>query len=169
MNLQIFFFSYGIGSTFEFTLRATDNGQERKSAQIKIKATVQQGTRPPRFTRSLYEANLPDNVAVGKEVLEITTSHTDSGSAITYNVASGNINDSFCIDAAKRLFVQRRIDIDSYHIDVYKLSIEMTYGYQTTKTNVEIKASDENDNSPVFAKGIGPITVKVSEKERGKN
>ena len=117
----------------------------------------------------MYEADLLDNVAVGKEVLEITTSNTDSGSAVTYNVASGNINDSFCIDATKRLFVQRHIDIDSYHIDVYKLSIEMTYGYQTTKTDVEIKAKDENDNSPVFTKGIGPIMVKVSEKERGKN
>lgn len=128
---------------------------------------MKDGQKSAVFDAKTYTATLGDNVPVGTTVTTITTSNTNPQSTATFRVASGDLANNFCIDSNKVLTVQRPIDYDAFGQPRFTLSVEMTNGYRTSKSDVIVTMIDENDNRPTFAKGPGPVPVSVSEFREG--
>jgi len=166
----IFFFVWrnAIGTQFKYTILATDsNTRDVRTTQLKVVAQVKAGTKPPVFNPSTFTARLEDNLDIGTEVVTVTTTDNNPSSTATFKVVSNDFPDYFCIDQTKVLYVQKSLDFDVYKKKQIDLTVEMSYGYQTSKSTVKVTITDENDNSPVF-KEKGTATVQVSEEENGK-
>lgn len=157
-----------IGEKFEFNIVATDsNPSVPKQTILGIIAEVQNGEKSPVFDAKIYTATLGDDVPVGTTVTTITTSDTNPQSTATFRVASGDLTNNFCIDSSKVLKVQQPIDLDVFGQPRFTLSVEMTNGYRTSKVDVIVTLTDENDNRPEFFNGPGPIPITVSESSKG--
>lgn len=69
----------------------------------------------PVFSKSLYSLTIPENVAVGKDILKVQAIDSDEGSnrEIYYSIVSGNSPDRFFIDASSGiLYVKGALDRD---------------------------------------------------------
>lgn len=131
-------------------------------------AEVKSGKKSPVFGAKTYTANLGDDLPIGTIVTSVTTSDTNPQSTATFRIASGDMANNFCIDSTKTLTVQRPVDHDTFNQARFTLSVEMMNGYRTSKADVIVSLTDENDNKPTFLKGAGPIPISVSEFRRGK-
>ena len=158
-----------IGTEFKYTILATDsNSRDVRTTRLKVVAQVKAGTKPPVFNPSTFTARLGDNLDIGTGVVTVTTTDKDPSSTATFKVVSDDFPDSFCIDQTRVLYVQKPLDFDVYKKKQIDLTVEMSYGYQTSKSVVKVTVTDENDNPPVF-KEKGTVTVQVSEEENGKD
>lgn len=69
----------------------------------------------PVFSKSLYTITIPENTAVGKEILQVTAvdSDEDKNRALQYSIVSGNSLERFFIDVnSGTLYVRSVLDRD---------------------------------------------------------
>ncbi|KAM9332560.1 protocadherin Fat 3 [Pholidichthys leucotaenia] len=117
----------------------------------------------PVFQRRDYSVTVPEDVAVGTEVLRVLATSADIGpnADITYNIRSGNELGMFSLDR-KLGSISVADDLDFEVCKDYYLTIEAWDSGNpplSTATMVTIELMDVNDNAPVFSQNIYNVMV----------
>ncbi|GLD46435.1 protocadherin Fat 3-like protein, partial [Lates japonicus] len=164
------------------TLEKTLDRESRDSYRVRVQATDQAGQQgalssqvdltilvldvndnAPVFQRRDYAITVPEDVAVGTEVLRVLATSADIGlnAEITYSIRSGNELGKFSIDRNRgSIFVAD--DLDFEVCKDYYLTVEAWDSGNpplSTATMVTIELMDVNDNAPAFSQDIYNVLV----------
>ncbi|XP_016104917.1 protocadherin Fat 3-like isoform X2 [Sinocyclocheilus grahami] len=154
-----------VQSSYRITVRASDQGVPvRLSSLANITITVLDiNDNPPVFERRDYLATLPEDVAVGTEVVQVYAASKDIGTNadIYYNIRSGNQQGHFTINInTGAISVSRPLDFES--CKDYFLTVEATDGGTpplSAVTMVNINLTDVNDNAPMFSRDAYSVSI----------
>uniref|UniRef100_A0A1I8NDN4 Cadherin domain-containing protein n=1 Tax=Musca domestica TaxID=7370 RepID=A0A1I8NDN4_MUSDO len=135
---------------FELLLKAQDHGDlEKKSSRMKLEILIR-GTKsnPPRFTQSMYYANISENSPAGSFVLQVTAKSLNGGenANLTYEIPTGVADNHFHVDT-QRGIVTTRGQFDRETKASYILPI---YVYDAKRLNANLMTA---------AAGIGGTTA----------
>ncbi|XP_018591317.2 protocadherin Fat 1a isoform X3 [Scleropages formosus] len=158
---------------YELTARATDQGTpQRMSSVCRVAVSVLDiNDNPPVFERHEYVATVPENIAVGTQILRVFAASRDveANGEISYSIVSGNEHGMFRVDSQTGdLFVIEPLDYEISH--EYYLTVEATDGGVPPLSDlatISINLTDINDNSPVFSQDVYS-TVVSEDSELGK-
>ena len=103
---------------------------------------------PPIFTRQ-FSIKVPENLAVGSFVLQVTSSDADIGDNALATYSLSSTDGTFRIDATSGNITLHR-PLDAEVRDSYTLRVTASDGDHDIQGNVEIEISDVNDNEPVI-------------------
>ncbi|KAM3616889.1 uncharacterized protein V6R79_025517 [Siganus canaliculatus] len=155
-----------VQSAYQITVHASDLGSPSLSSLVNVTITVLDiNDNPPVFERRDQLATVPENVAVGTEVLRVHAASKDIGTnaEITYSIRSGNEHGKFNIHAVTgAILVTQSLDYET--CKDYFLTVEARDGGVpplTAITTVNINLTDVNDNAPMFSYEL--YTALVSE------
>uniref|UniRef100_A0A3Q1F4D5 FAT atypical cadherin 3b n=1 Tax=Acanthochromis polyacanthus TaxID=80966 RepID=A0A3Q1F4D5_9TELE len=114
----------------------------------------------PVFQRRDYGVTVPEDVAVGTEVIRVLATSADIGpnAEITYNIRSGNELGKFIIDTK---LGEQNVTFRIKCLDYY-LTVEAWDSGNpplSTATMVTIELMDVNDNAPTFSQDIYSVLV----------
>uniref|UniRef100_A0A4W6FZ14 FAT atypical cadherin 3 n=1 Tax=Lates calcarifer TaxID=8187 RepID=A0A4W6FZ14_LATCA len=164
------------------TLEKTLDRESRDSYRVRVQATDQAGQQgalssqvdltilvldvndnAPVFQRRDYAITVPEDVAVGTEVLRVLATSADIGlnAEITYSIRSGNELGKFSIDR-NRGSISVADDLDFEVCKDYYLTVEAWDSGNpplSTATMVTIELMDVNDNAPAFSQDIYNVLV----------
>ncbi|XP_067306295.1 protocadherin Fat 3a isoform X1 [Pseudorasbora parva] len=154
-----------VQSSYHITVRASDQGVPvHLSSLTNITITVMDiNDNPPVFERRDYLATLPEDVAVGTEVVQVYAASKDIGTNadIYYNIRSGNQQGHFTINInTGAISVSRPLDFES--CKDYFLTVEATDGGTpplSAVTMVNINLTDVNDNAPMFSRDAYSVSI----------
>ena len=137
---------------------ATDNspsalfktGEHNKGQQTFQIEIADKNDNPPRFTRKVYTHNsIYENANIYEPITEVKVIDSDTASVITYSIISGNIDDSFHIEATTgKIRVNKPLDYEK--LTKYNLTVKAFDGLFNDTAQVEIFIENVNDNPPVF-------------------
>ncbi|XP_043925356.1 protocadherin-1 isoform X2 [Protopterus annectens] len=182
---------------YDLTIRVHDGGIPPRSSSAILRITISDtNDNAPKFEKSAYEAELPENSPVGHSVLQVKANDSDQGvnAEIEYLFHQPP-------DAVKRLFhldrntglisVQGSVDREEIgHFRFTVIAKDKGNNPKSAKTQVAINVKDVNDNAPTIEiRGIGLVThhggtanitedvpvetavalVQVSDKDEGEN
>ncbi|KAL9976385.1 hypothetical protein ACROYT_G013683 [Oculina patagonica] len=131
-------------------IQATD-GKFRATTKLVI-TVMDVNEFAPVFNQQYYKRRLSETALVGEPVIQVFAKDKDSGqdSTIIYNITSGNVDDTFSIDAENgAIILQKPLDYET--VKLYKLHVEASDGQFSSAANVSIQVVDYNDNSPKFS------------------
>lgn len=133
---------------FHLTVKAMDQGFPQRSdicsVQVHIHISVHT---PPAFPLDEYLAEISEWSSLGASVVTIAAS---SSAAVHYAVERGNEDGKFHLNQFTGLVsVQKHLDFESCSSYKLKVTASTTAG-ATSRTEVYIYVTDENDNAPVF-------------------
>uniref|UniRef100_A0A672KD99 Protocadherin Fat 3-like n=1 Tax=Sinocyclocheilus grahami TaxID=75366 RepID=A0A672KD99_SINGR len=154
-----------VQSSYHIMVRASDQGVPvRLSSLANITITVLDiNDNPPVFERRDYLATLPEDVAVGTEVVQVYAASKDIGTNadIYYNIRSGNQQGHFTINInTGAISVSRPLDFE--YCKDYFLTVEATDGGTqplSAVTMVNINLTDVNDNAPMFSRDAYSLSI----------
>ncbi|KAJ8410896.1 hypothetical protein AAFF_G00188530 [Aldrovandia affinis] len=153
--------------SYNVTVQASDQGAAVKlSSLVNLTITVLDvNDNPPVFERRDYLATVPEDVALGMEVLRVYAASKDIGTnaEIYYSIRSGNERGNFQIDLMMgTIMVSKTLDFET--CKDYFLTVEARDGGTpplSAVTTVNINLTDVNDNAPMFSRDV--YTSVVSE------
>ncbi|XP_069001762.1 protocadherin Fat 3 [Embiotoca jacksoni] len=152
--------------SYRLRVQATDRlGQQGAlSSQVDLTILVLDvNDNAPVFQRRDYAVTVPEDVAVGTEVLRVLATSADIGTnaEITYNIRLGNELGKFAIDR-KLGSISVADDLDFEVCKDYYLTVEAWDSGDpplSTATMVIIELMDVNDNAPAFNQDIYNVLV----------
>ncbi|XP_029367636.1 protocadherin Fat 4 isoform X1 [Echeneis naucrates] len=169
-------------SKYSLLVRADDGKQ---SSDMRLNITVKDvNDHTPKFSRSTYSFDIPEDTAPGSIVAAILASDSDSGvnGEVTYSLEEDDEDETFLLNAVTGVFnVTRPLDYETqqYYILTAKAR---DGGGQASTVRVYFNVLDVNDNPPVFnttaysasvSEGLPPgssvITVGASDADDGPN
>ena len=121
----------------------------------------------PSFTDNSFKGTLQDNSAVGRRAGVVGVKDSQPSDFIQFSIVSGNLDNSFCIDFGKNVYVQKPVDLDKYTQSSLEMVITMKYKNSMSSTMLWMRTVKENDNWPVFTDGNAPV-VKYLPEDSGK-
>ncbi|XP_061684883.1 protocadherin Fat 1a isoform X2 [Syngnathoides biaculeatus] len=149
---------------YELEARATDRGSPRLSATCRVLVSVLDiNDNPPVFERREYAAAVPEDAAVGGQVLRVQAASRDleANGDIGYSIVSGNEHGAFSVDPSTGdIFVIAPLDYEVSH--EYYITVEATDGGSpplSDMATVNINVTDVNDNPPVFSQRVYAAVV----------
>ncbi|XP_061536381.1 protocadherin Fat 1a isoform X3 [Phycodurus eques] len=149
---------------YELEARATDRGSPRLWATCRVLVSVLDiNDNPPVFERREYAAAVPEDAAVGGQVLRVqaTSRDLDANGEIGYSIVSGNEHGAFSVDPSTGdIFVIAPLDYEVSH--EYYITVEATDGGSpplSDMATVNINVTDVNDNAPVFSQRVYAAVV----------
>ena len=122
----------------------------------------------PSFTDSSFKGTLHDNSDVGRRAGVVGVKDSQPSDFIQFSIVSGNLDNSFCIDFGRNVYVQKAIDLDKYTQTTFEMVITMKYKNSMSSTTLWMRSVKENDNWPVFTDGNSPV-VKYLPEDSGKS
>ncbi|XP_074408579.1 protocadherin gamma-B5-like [Zonotrichia albicollis] len=140
-------------SFFELVLIAVDGGEPPRSGTVLIHVNVTDANdNPPVFSKSVYEARVPENLPAGSLVLSVRATDADVGSNGQVSYSFGSIQDEvpslFTIDSESGE-IRTVGPLDFEEEKIYIFGLEATDGGGLTdRCEVQIDITDENDNAP---------------------
>ncbi|XP_059470524.1 cadherin-99C isoform X3 [Neocloeon triangulifer] len=152
------------GEQYSITVQATDKGGRSSQGIVEVTVIPGPNTHRPRFTQTVYEAEVSEGAALNATVLTVTATDPEDD-PVTYSIVAGNELRQFSINAQTGVIsVIRRLDRED--LTRYQLMVraEDSGGLASTAT-VNIKVSDLNDKNPEFVDL--PYEFKVKEGEAG--
>ena len=141
-------------SLHTLTVMARDSGAPSRSATVQVLVNVGNVDEvPPRFDgpciASVQESVQPGNPIMQCVAIDIDDVTNRTTGAVTYEILSGNINDTFSIANDGTITVERRVDRET--LDFYSILIQATDSVGLTDTTLlNVTITDVNDNSPQF-------------------
>ncbi|KAM9318351.1 protocadherin Fat 3a isoform 2-T2 [Pholidichthys leucotaenia] len=156
-----------VQSTYQITVRASDQGSPLplySLANVTI-TVLDVNDNPPVFEWRDQLATVPEDIAVGTEVLRVYAASKDIGTnaEITYSIRSGNEHGKFHIHPVTgAILVSQPLDYETCRD--YFLTVEALDGGTpplSAITTVNINLTDVNDNMPMFSRDL--YTAVVSE------
>ncbi|XP_036445151.1 protocadherin Fat 4 [Colossoma macropomum] len=137
-------------SKYSLLVRA-DDGQQ--SSDMRVNITVSDvNDHTPKFSRSVYSFDIPEDMAPGSIVAAILASDSDSGvnGEITYSLEEDDDDSTFLLNPVTGVFnVTRPLDYETQQY--YILTVRaVDGGGQASSVRVYFNVLDVNDNRPVF-------------------
>lgn len=89
-------------SVYELTAQAIDRGSPRLSSLCTVTVSILDiNDNPPVFEHREYTATVPEDVAVGAQLLRVQAASRDkeANAEISYSIISGNEHGMFSVDA----------------------------------------------------------------------
>ncbi|XP_041099375.1 protocadherin Fat 4-like, partial [Polyodon spathula] len=169
-------------SKYSLLVRADDGLQ---SSDMRINITVSDvNDHTPRFSRSVYSFDIPEDTAAGSIVAAILATDADSGinGEITYSVEEDDEDGVFLLNPVTGLFnVTRPLDYEDQQYCILTARAQ-DGGKQFSTVRVYFNILDVNDNPPVFnatsystsvmedlLPGSTVLTVKATDADEGPN
>uniref|UniRef100_A0A8D3B4U7 FAT atypical cadherin 3b n=1 Tax=Scophthalmus maximus TaxID=52904 RepID=A0A8D3B4U7_SCOMX len=152
--------------SYRVRVQATDQAGQQGALSSQVDLTIlvlDVNDNAPVFQRRDYAVTVPEDVAVGTEVLRVLATSADIGSnaEITYRIRSGNELGKFIIDRNLGS-VSVADDLDFEVCKDYYLTVEAWDSGNpplSTATMVIIELMDVNDNAPAFSQDIYNVLV----------
>uniref|UniRef100_A0A8C4ZNB4 FAT atypical cadherin 3b n=1 Tax=Gadus morhua TaxID=8049 RepID=A0A8C4ZNB4_GADMO len=150
--------------SYQLRVQATDQaGQPGALASQLTVLVLDVNDNAPVFQRRDYTATVPEDVAVGTEVLRLFATSVDIGpnAEITYSVRSGNELRMFTINSRTGI-ISVADDLDFEVCKDYYLNVEaLDSGTPplSSATMVTVELMDVNDNAPTFSEEIYNVLV----------
>ncbi|KAK1798051.1 hypothetical protein P4O66_000550 [Electrophorus voltai] len=169
-------------SKYSLLVRA-DDGQQ--SSDVRVNITVSDvNDHAPKFSRSVYTFDIPEDTTPGSIVAAILASDSDSGTngEITYSLEDDPDDATFILNPVTGVFnVSQPLDFEAQQY--YVLSVRAADGGgQASSVRVYFNVLDVNDNRPVFnatsysasvlenlSPGTSVLTVAASDADNGPN
>nr|XP_057942442.1 protocadherin Fat 3 isoform X4 [Doryrhamphus excisus] len=152
--------------SYRLRVRASDQAGQQGALFSQVDLTVlvlDVNDNAPVFQRRDYAVTVPEDVAVGAEVLRVLATSADIGpnAEITYRIRSGNELEKFSID---RILGSISVadDLDFEVCKDYYLTVEAWDGGSpplSAATMVTIELMDVNDNTPAFSQDVYNVLV----------
>ncbi|XP_076446003.1 cadherin-related tumor suppressor-like [Babylonia areolata] len=155
---------YEVVTSMTVWIRAQDGHPQPLSTYRPLLVTVQdRNDNFPRFNATWYQTALLENAPLGSSVLQVQAEDADSGAnrQVRYQLAGGNTNNTFTIQAATGLISTANPVVDREGVPLYHLVVEARDqgSPQLTSTcTVKVVILDANDNPPVFS-GLFSVAV----------
>ncbi|XP_077402634.1 protocadherin Fat 3 isoform X3 [Vanacampus margaritifer] len=152
--------------SYRLRVRAADQAGQQGALFSQVELTVlvlDVNDNAPAFQRRDYTVTVPEDVAVGTEVLRVLATSADIGpnAEISYRIRSGNEMAKFSIDRnLGSLSVAD--DLDFEVCKDYYLTVEAWDGGSpplSAATMVTVQLMDVNDNAPTFSQDIYNVLV----------
>ncbi|XP_041947685.1 protocadherin Fat 3 isoform X2 [Alosa sapidissima] len=151
---------------FKIRVQASDRDAAEGALSSVVDLTVMVldvNDNPPVFQKPDYAVTIPEDVAVGAEVLRVFAASDDIGAngEIYYSIRSGNEEGKFAIDVAKGT-ITIADDLDFEVCKDYFLNVEAWDGGNpplSTTAMVTIELMDVNDNAPSFSEEIYNVII----------
>ncbi|XP_078500339.1 cadherin EGF LAG seven-pass G-type receptor 2 isoform X1 [Lissotriton helveticus] len=144
--------------SYQLLVEANDQGKDPgpRSSTANIQITVEDDNdNAPQFSEKRYVVQVPEDVATGTQVLQVTATDRDKGNnaVVHYSVMSGNTRGQFYIDAQSgSIDVVSQLDYEMTR--EYTLRIRAQDGGRPPLSNISglvtIQILDVNDNAPIF-------------------
>ncbi|XP_036974824.1 protocadherin Fat 3 isoform X2 [Acanthopagrus latus] len=152
--------------SYRVRVRATDQAGRQGALSSQVDLTIlvlDVNDNAPVFQRRDYAVTVPEDVAVGTEVLRVLATSVDIGpnAEITYRIRSGNELRKFSIDRNLGS-ISVADDLDFEVCKDYYLTVEAWDSGNpplSTATMVTIELMDVNDNAPAFSQDIYNVLV----------
>lgn len=127
-----------IQDTYRVRVQAADQAGAASSLSTQVDLFVMVldvNDNPPVFQKQDYAVTVPEDVAVGTELLRVFASSKDIGvnAEIYYNISTGNENGKFYIDKTKG---ERQIDVIIILIFYIKYKVEKHYHKWSLQSSV---------------------------------
>ena len=156
-----------------FLVIATDHGVPAQSASASLTIIVDDvNDHAPRFDQQVYNIDFPENQNIGFPVLTVQATDQDflKNSEIRYSILnSASPNDAFMINPLLgAISTMRKLDREthpSYQLLIQAIDQGDLGERKSSTATVNITITDENDNSPIFAKGQESYVVNIVEDE----
>ncbi|XP_045495363.1 protein dachsous [Colias croceus] len=146
---------------YKLNLTASDHGHPfPKQSHMTLQLHLQESTNtPPRFTETLYKANISEDIRPGSFVTRVVakSSRGNSGN-LNYMIPSGVADDKFAIDEhTGTITVRSKIDREEKEQYTFPVYVTDSGTFQSTTNfdvaTVTISILDDNDNAPAFKPG----------------
>ncbi|XP_037604589.1 protocadherin Fat 3 [Sebastes umbrosus] len=152
--------------SYRVRVQATDQVGQQGALSSQVDLTIlvlDVNDNAPVFQRRDYAVTVPEDVAVGTEVLRVLATSVDIGqnAEITYNIRSGNELRKFAIDRTLGS-ISVADDLDFEVCKDYYLTVEAWDSGDpplSIATMVTIELMDVNDNAPAFSQDIYNVLV----------
>ncbi|XP_058484035.1 protocadherin Fat 3 [Solea solea] len=152
--------------SYRVRVQATDQAGQQGALSSQADLTIlvlDVNDNAPVFQRRDYVATVPEDVAVGTEVLRVLATSADIGlnAEITYRIRSGNELRKFTVDRNLGS-ISVADDLDFEVCKDYYLTVEAWDSGNpplSTATMVTIELMDVNDNAPAFSQDIYNVLV----------
>uniref|UniRef100_W5KN59 FAT atypical cadherin 3 n=1 Tax=Astyanax mexicanus TaxID=7994 RepID=W5KN59_ASTMX len=151
--------------SYRVRVQAADQagGPDSLSTQVDLTVMVLDvNDNPPVFQKQDYAVTVPEDVAVGTEVLRVFATSEDIGpnAEIYYSITTGNELGKFIIDEATTIAVAD--DLDYEVCKDFFLKVDAVDGGTPplkTSTLVTIEVMDINDNAPSFSEDLYNVLI----------
>ncbi|XP_070699525.1 protocadherin Fat 3 [Pempheris klunzingeri] len=152
--------------SYRVHVQATDQAGQQGALSSQVDLTIlvlDVNDNAPVFQRRDYAVTVPEDVAVGTEVLRVMATSADIGpnAEITYHIRSGNELRKFTVDRNLGS-ISVSDDLDFEVCKDYYLTVEAWDSGNpplSTATMVIIELMDVNDNAPAFSQNIYNVLV----------
>uniref|UniRef100_A0A3B3SA85 Cadherin EGF LAG seven-pass G-type receptor 1 n=1 Tax=Paramormyrops kingsleyae TaxID=1676925 RepID=A0A3B3SA85_9TELE len=154
-------------SQYQLMVEANDQGKDPgpHSATATVYITVEdENDNYPQFSKKRYIVQVPENIAVNTEVVQVDATDKDEGNngKVTYSIISGNVRGQFYIHSPTGIIdVINPLDYET--IREYNLRIKAQDGGRPPLINstgiVVVQVVDVNDNIPMFVSTPFQATV----------
>ncbi|KAF5892830.1 protocadherin Fat 4, partial [Clarias magur] len=146
-------------SKYSLLVRA-DDGQQ--SSDMCVNITVSDiNDHTPKFSRSVYSFDIPEDMAPGSIVAAILASDSDSGSngEVTYTLEEDDDDTTFLVNPVTGMFnVTRPLDYEAQQYYIVTVKAE-DGGRQASLVRVYFNILDVNDNRPKFNTSVYSTSV----------
>ncbi|XP_030594395.1 protocadherin-1-like [Archocentrus centrarchus] len=152
--------------SYDLNIRVQDGGNPSRGSSALLRVTVtDQNDNAPRFERSHYEAELPENSPPGHSVLQVRANDADTGinGEIDYSLhqASESVQRLLRIDRTTGIvYVKGLVDReDENFLKFFVVARDHGPSSKSSKVLVNVNVKDQNDNAPAIEiRGIGLVT-----------
>ncbi|XP_063042701.1 protocadherin-7b isoform X2 [Engraulis encrasicolus] len=154
--------------SYELTLRVRDGGDPSRSSQAILRVMITDvNDNSPRFEKSVYEADLPENSSPGAPILQLKAMDADVGVngqiEYVFGAATESVRRLLRLDESTGwLSVLHRIDREE--VSQLRFSVmarDRGQPPKTDKATVVLNIKDENDNEPTIdIRKIGRIYLR---------
>ncbi|XP_023257382.1 protocadherin Fat 3-like [Seriola lalandi dorsalis] len=152
--------------SYRVRVQATDQAGQQGALSTQVDLTIlvlDVNDNAPVFQRRDYTVTVPEDVAMGTEVLRVLATSADIGpnADITYSIRSGNELRKFTIDRNLGS-ISVADDLDFEVCKDYYLTVEAWDSGNpplSTATMVTIELMDVNDNAPAFSQDIYNVLI----------
>jgi len=151
------YLDYEVKESYSLTIRAYDAGIPRRFADIRINITIMDANdNQPTFSHSRYVVSVPEDTALGRQVLTVLAFDTDSGDngRITYTIdrTRSDALEQFRINSTNGV-ITLNVELDYESTPTYELIVvARDNGWQSLQTSaiVSIRVGNVNDNPPTM-------------------
>ncbi|XP_068601351.1 protocadherin Fat 3a [Brachionichthys hirsutus] len=148
--------------TYDFIVKATDNGFPPLSSEVSVKVVVNDiNDNPPIFNQLLYEAYVNELAPRDHFVTCVQASDADSSDfdKLEYSILSGNEKKTFVMDKKTGIIVLSSHRKERMETS-YSLNVSVSDGVFTSTAQVHIKVLAANLYSPVFGQSMYEAELK---------
>ena len=149
-----------------FVLKVAASDSKYNAFALVYISVIDSNDNDPKFTKSLYNASIPENIESGVFVLKVYATDLDTDAVqgpITFSIASG-VDGCFTIEESVGDIRTGNKPFDRETKSVYTFLVFASDGTRTGSANVRVIISDVNDETPKFLDG--PYVRQVQENQK---